>query len=670
MATMKSRNSSRMSLGLVTALAFITLLLIAAPWSLVSARLYAHASPQGRSEKTGSNAEGRALLAKAVEGLGGGANVRSVRAIRVIGVEGQTTVQTVFLLPDKFWQKVTTPKGQRIIVVSPKAAFATSQEQRANLDPWERKEILRSLGRDPIFVAQHADDPNFVFRGGGSAKIGGIRVDILDVSHPKSKVRWFIDPQTGRILRATYEQGGLIEDEDGTEIVEDYSDWRSVRGVWFAFKETDSYAGSGAQSLEIKKVEINPQIEMKIFLQPGSEAEPTASNAQGRDLLARVIQALGGEAKVRELKALRAKGSKRLKTRYREEVSEFELAFVFPDRLWERRVIPRTRAMSVVISPRGSFNTIGTETEDISEEAIDEVLTEAGMDPRRDPIFLVKHADDPNYVFYGRGSAKLGDVEAPILDVIYPEGEVRWFIDPQSGRVLRASWKFAEMGGSVQMVRDYAEWKSVQRIWLPFKEVDIPDRGDVRWFEFEFAEIQANPAIDPKIFEKPVFPLVKRPEIKALVQSRSIRIRDDWNGLGLGQTAHYNLRRSANRFKGNATFTVGRLSRVETISIPLDVVQTFLRTLGDSPLENRKYSPRIRHTDDYPSLRIELELENKTVSFITESQGKNHVPWAVTIQGKTYVIESDVPARALATLDPYLKHEVLRELKEKARSSP
>jgi hypothetical protein len=78
---------------------------------------------------------------------------------------------------------------------------------------------------------------------------------------------------------------------------------------------------------------------------------------------------------------------------------------------------------------------------------------------------------------------------------------VRWFIDPQSGRILRASWPSTGEDGPAETVADYADWKSIEGISIPFKE--IRTRGGVKAASIEVKEVEINPIVDPKLFEKP-----------------------------------------------------------------------------------------------------------------------------------------------------------------------
>jgi hypothetical protein len=219
------------------------------------------------------------------------------------------------------------------------------------------------------------------------------------------------------------------------------------------------------------------------------------------------------------------------------------------------------------------------------------------------------------------------------------------------------------------MVTDYADWKPVDGVWLPFVERTPAFSGEAEFTEFTASQIEVNPKIDLKIFEKPSYPVVQLPELKALAAARAVRIEVGWGGLGPGRSEHYELHADANQLAGEATFSVRGRTKTESIRIPLSAAQTFFRILGEATLEEREYVPRIMHTDDYPSISVELDLGNETVTFFTQSQGESHVPWALKIKQKTYVIDSDVPARALEALDPYLKRDVLKLLLDE-RSSP
>jgi zinc protease len=232
---------------------------------------------------------------------------------------------------------------------------------------------------------------------------------------------------------------------------------------------------------------------------PGMAAarkEGAASNAEGKALLAKVVAGLGSEEKVRSLKSVRQKLSILANTPQGEISIEAEHVVVFPDRLWQKLATPMGE-MTMVFSPAASFMTSPMGSQDMPASQTEEALNEI----KRSPFVVAQHADDPKYTFSAGGSEKVGEVEAKILDVNADGAEVRWFVDPQSGRILRASWKSMGPAGPGDMVVEYADWKPVAGFTLPFKQTRT--RSGEKEATVEIKDVEINPSVDPKIFEKP-----------------------------------------------------------------------------------------------------------------------------------------------------------------------
>src|SRR5581483_465887 len=71
---------------------------------------------------------------------------------------------------------------------------------------------------------------------------------------------------------------------------------------------------------------------------PAAEAEPatatpTASNAQGKALIAKIVASLGGEAKLQSVKSLRVKYKQVAETAEGQIPAKMETTIVFPDRV-------------------------------------------------------------------------------------------------------------------------------------------------------------------------------------------------------------------------------------------------------------------------------------------------------------------------------------------------
>ena len=227
-----------------------------------------------------SNAEGKALMEKVVAALGGAEKVNSVKSLRseadlqfktpqgdmkISGVE-------VIVYPDHVWQQMNTPRGEMTMAASPSAAFMATPMGTRDLPSSQKQDMLDDVKRDPIFVAQHAGDPNFTFAAAGTEKIGEVEAAVLEISGEGASVRWDIDPATGRILRARWQASGR---EGPEEMQSDYSDWRTTDGISLPFQDTQTRNGKAALSEATQKVEINPALDMKIFEKP-AENQPAA----------------------------------------------------------------------------------------------------------------------------------------------------------------------------------------------------------------------------------------------------------------------------------------------------------------------------------------------------------------------------------------------------------
>lgn len=150
-----------------------------------------------------------------------------------------------------------------------------------------------------------------------------------------------------------------------------------------------------------------------------------------------------------------------------------------------------------------------------------------------------------------------------------------------------------------------------------------------------------------------------------LREAVAVEIEDAWVGLGNPHKVLYELERQGSGLTGKARFEAGwseEVTATADITISEDTTLKFLETLAQSPAVYGHYEPRIEHTDDYPSLSIDIRLPDQPVHFYSRSQGETHVPWGLDIQDNTFIINSDEPAKALDLLKPYLKRDVLRKL--------
>ena len=165
--------------------------------------------------------------------------------------------------------------------------------------PEERKkETLEQIKRDPIFIAAHSKDPNVFFRAAGTEKVGDIDARIVDVNAAGAAIRWFVDPQTGHILKETYRtigQSGPVQGET------DLDDWKPVSGLNLPMLRHNKQNGQDSSTAQYTALEFNPSSRPKLFRKARRKAlSPAVARSHLRrcTLPARRSQSLG-DASVR-----------------------------------------------------------------------------------------------------------------------------------------------------------------------------------------------------------------------------------------------------------------------------------------------------------------------------------------------------------------------------------
>ncbi len=224
-----------------------------------------------KSQPAGSNPEGKALAAKVAGAMGGLPKLKSIKTMHVNIAESDSggppsPVDVWLAFPDRMHVDVQTPQGNLTIVASPDAAFmAMAGMGSRSMPPAQKTEMLSQLQHDLVYVAQHADDPSFTFTAAGTEKIGGVDAAVLDIDGAIPWVRWYIDPKTGYILREKYKGMGQTGPFEGET---NLADWRAADGITMPYKHQNQQNGKETSNAEVKKLELNPQVDPKLFAKP------------------------------------------------------------------------------------------------------------------------------------------------------------------------------------------------------------------------------------------------------------------------------------------------------------------------------------------------------------------------------------------------------------------
>jgi len=229
--------------------------------------------------KKESNPEGKVLAAKVVQALGGAEKINSVKSLKSAftldqktgPAPGQIQAETTIVYPDRMKIDMTMQQGSFSMIITPGAAFVVAGGRMVQeLPPSRRDESLAQIRRDLIYIAQHVTDPSFSFAASGTEKSGDVNTAVVQVSGPGVDMRWFVDPESGRIIRETYQSTGRSGPEN-TETT--FSDWRPVEGLNLPFRRVNKQNGEDSSSAQFTSVQVNPQVDPKNFEKPASSSQ-------------------------------------------------------------------------------------------------------------------------------------------------------------------------------------------------------------------------------------------------------------------------------------------------------------------------------------------------------------------------------------------------------------
>jgi zinc protease len=244
-------------------------------------------------------------------------------------------------------------------------------------------------------------------------------------------------------------------------------------------------------------ITIPPPPSVKGDAKEEENASPTESNEEGKALAGKVVAAMGGESKLATIKALKAELTITQKTPQGDFPMPMETAIFFPDHLRAEVQAPNG-TVDIVATPEAAFLVLPNgQVQTLPEPRKEEMLEQI----KRDPIFITSHWKDPNMIFHAGGTEKVGDVDARIVDVNAEGAALRWFVDPQSGHILKETYRTLTQSGPAQGETDMGNWKPMSGLMIPVVRHNKQNGQETS--TAEYTSLELNPAIDPKLFVKP-----------------------------------------------------------------------------------------------------------------------------------------------------------------------
>jgi len=187
-----------------------------------------------------------------------------------MGGQSMSLVQeTSIVLPDKVRHTVQTPMGEQILVINGGKGVGQGGGRTAPLPAEMVEKSLRELGRELMFLADHADAPELDAVAAGSDEVDGVSCEIVSVSFEGIESRLCVD-EAGKVLKQTY-QGqhpflgapGLIELR--------FTDYAEIDGRRLPRTQTILFEGEAVATQTVESMEINPELDAALFELPATE---------------------------------------------------------------------------------------------------------------------------------------------------------------------------------------------------------------------------------------------------------------------------------------------------------------------------------------------------------------------------------------------------------------
>lgn len=229
-----------------------------------------------------------------------------------------------------------------------------------------------------------------------------------------------------------------------------------------------------------------------------ARAEATAeTSAKGTELLDRALAAMGGAAKVDAIKSTRTAGTVAQQTPQGEMQIKTVSLYAAPGRYRQEITLP-FGTVTAVLLPDGGFVVTPQGVQDLPASQREQLYQTA----QRNPLVLLKARRDQGFTAVATGNGEVDGTPVELVQVMAGGEPTTLAIDPQTGRVLRVSYRGAgPTGAPGEIAKTYSDFREVGGIPFPFKVVESFDGQPASTTAIESIEVDVPVADDA--FAKP-----------------------------------------------------------------------------------------------------------------------------------------------------------------------
>jgi zinc protease len=222
---------------------------------------------------------------------------------------------------------------------------------------------------------------------------------------------------------------------------------------------------------------------------------PASTSAEAMALIRKAQDFVGGKAKIDAVKSIRSVTTASRKTPQGPMDLEVETLVVFPDR--QRAVMKMPMGeVTMVVTPEASFMLLpGMGTREVPSSQREAAQKES----RQEMLPVLKNPE--SYTIRVVGTEKVGSIDAKILEIASDGDTMKWYVDPATGKILRRVSKGRGPMSQQEQVTDFTAWAVFGGVNLPTGFSTTVNGEQIASGQVKSLEI--NPAIDPKVWEKP-----------------------------------------------------------------------------------------------------------------------------------------------------------------------
>lgn len=228
---------------------------------------------QATPEATAASlSQGRELLDKAIEVLGGQEAFKAIRTMKWNGSmtaftpqgEMEMMVSTVIMMPDKIRADIQTPMGAMSQIMNGEQAWIISPQGSREAPEQMKRQLQENLWHNVSYLYANADQEGLTVQHRGREEVDGALCEGLYITPSDVKgFKLYIDAESLLPVKMSFQSINMMGAPAATEQM--FSDFREVGKVRLPFKTETNQDGEKAQVAEASEILINVEVAESLF---------------------------------------------------------------------------------------------------------------------------------------------------------------------------------------------------------------------------------------------------------------------------------------------------------------------------------------------------------------------------------------------------------------------